>query len=137
MTAVVDTNVVAYYLLETQPFANECRAFWRRVGQVYAPASWEIEVVNVLWLSIRAGVREPGQALEGLRVAAQLGILSVPVKDLWEGTLARAAAVNHPAYDTVFVELAARLRRPLVTFDNRILAKFPGIAIRPRDLGAR
>ena len=29
MTAVVDTNVIAYYLLGTEPFLDEVRQFWR------------------------------------------------------------------------------------------------------------
>lgn len=134
MTVVVDTNVVAYYLLGTQPFADECRSFWRRAVRVYAPASWEIELVNVLWLCTRAQGLDAAQAVDRLRQAAQLGIFSVPVKDLWEGTLAKAAAANHPAHDTVFVELASRLGVPLATFDKQVLAKFPQIAVRPRAL---
>lgn len=45
----------------------------------------------------------------------------------------RATAANHPAYDTVFVELAVRLRKPLVTFDQGLLRRFPDRAIRPRQ----
>jgi len=38
------------------------------------------------------------------------------------------------AYDTLFVELAARSGCPLATFDAAVLRAFPEIARRPRDL---
>jgi predicted nucleic acid-binding protein len=34
-------------------------------------------------------------------------------------------------YDTLFVELAARERLPLATFDAALLKAFPDIAVRP------
>ena len=131
VSAVVDTNVVAYYLLATEPFIDEVSAFWRQVSEVFAPASWEVELVNVLWLAIRAQVLDLAQAQHRLELARQLGISSTPVCDLWTSALALAAASGQPAYDTVFVELALRLEVPLVTFDRRLLDAFPQVARRP------
>jgi predicted nucleic acid-binding protein len=37
-------------------------------------------------------------------------------------------------YDTLFVELAQREQIPFVTFGQKLLAAFPQIAIRPKDL---
>ena len=37
MKAVVDTNVVAYYLLGTEPFVEEVRQFWRTVEERVCP----------------------------------------------------------------------------------------------------
>ena len=134
MNVVVDTNVVAYYLLRTEPFAEECRMFWRRVRDALAPSSWESELTNVLWLAVRAGVLEPDQALERLQLTRNLGVVSIQVNQLWEGALARAIEANHAAYDTLFVELAHRTKRPLVTFDEPVLRLFPDVAVRPKDL---
>ncbi len=39
MIAVVDTNVVAYYLLGTQPFVGEARRFWHAVTETIAPSA--------------------------------------------------------------------------------------------------
>ena len=38
MRAVVDTNVVAYFLLGTEPFVDEVRQFWHAVREPIAPA---------------------------------------------------------------------------------------------------
>ncbi len=134
VSAVVDTNVIAYYLLATEPFADEVSAFWRRFTEVSAPASWEAELVNVLWQAVRAQVVDLAQAQHRLELARQLGITSTPVRDLWASALVLAAASGQPAYDTVFVELALRLQVPLVTFDRKLLDAFPQVARRPKDV---
>ena len=134
MKAVVDTNVVAYYLLGTEPFANETRAFWRRVSEPVAPASWLIELTNVLWLSCRHGVLTEHAALDRLALAQRLGIRSISVRSLSRGALARALRSGLAAYDAIFVELAVRRRLPLVTYDRRISDAFPDVARRPDQL---
>lgn len=134
MRAVVDTNVVAYFLLGTEPFRDECDAFWRGVHEALAPASWEAELTNVLWMATRARVVELPAALHRLDLAQRLGVRSVAVQSLWHGALARAHASGLAAYDTLFVELAEREALPLATFDEPVLRAFPQIAKRPAML---
>jgi predicted nucleic acid-binding protein len=134
LKAIVDTNVVAYYLLATEPFVDEVRAFWHRPLDLAAPTLWEAEMANVLWMAARTGVIEKRVALRRLGLAARLGIRSVPIRRLWRGALARALNSNVAAYDTLFVELAARERKPLVTFDVGLLSAFPDVAVRPSAL---
>lgn len=131
LKVIVDTNVIAYYLLATEPFVDEVRAFWHRPLDPAAPTLWEAEVSNVLWMAARTGLIDKRGALRRLGMAARLGIRSVPIRRLWRGALARAMNSNIAAYDTLFVELAARERKHLVTFDAKLLAAFPKIAIRP------
>lgn len=136
LKVIVDTNVVAYYLLATEPFVDEVRAFWRRPLEPAAPDLWEAEMANVLWMAARTGLIDKRLALRRLAMAARLGIRSVPIRRLWRGALARAMNANVAAYDTLFVELAARERKPLVTFDAKLLAAFPNIAVRPHTVVA-
>ncbi|HEX6314159.1 MAG TPA: type II toxin-antitoxin system VapC family toxin [Gemmatimonadaceae bacterium] len=131
LRVIVDTNVVAYYLLATEPFVDEVTTFWHRPLDPAAPTLWEAEVSNVLWMAARTGLIDKRLALRRLGMAARLGIRSVPIRRLWRGALARAMNSNIAAYDTLFVELAARERRPLVTFDANLLAAFPNVAVRP------
>jgi predicted nucleic acid-binding protein len=131
LKVVVDTNVVAYYLLATEPFVEEVRGFWHRPLDLAAPALWEAEMSNVLWMAVRTGVIDKRVALQRLGMAARLGIRSVATRRLWRGALARAMNSTIAAYDTLFVELAVRERRPLVTFDAKLLATFPEVAVRP------
>lgn len=134
MRAVVDTNVVAYYVLRTPEFNAEGTAFWHRVEDTMAPALWETELANVIWMSVRGSVLRREDAPSKLRLAGRLGIHSVSVRKLWQGALQRALESRMAAHDTVFVELAHRERLSLATFDNKLLKTYPDIAKRPKDL---
>ena len=137
MRAVVDTNVVAYFLLGTEGFREECEGFWREVRSPMAPASWEAEITNVLWMATRKGIVELPEAVHRLELAKGLGIRSVAVSSLWSGALARAHASGLAAYDALFVELADREGVPLATFDEAVITAFPRSAMRPRRTTSR
>jgi predicted nucleic acid-binding protein len=131
LRGIVDTNVVAYYLLATEPVVDQVRAFWHRPLDVAAPTLWEAEVSNVLGMAVRTGLIDKRVALRRLGMAARLGIRSVPTRRRWRGALARAMNTAVAACDTLFVELAIREHEPLVTFDAKLLAAFPDVAVRP------
>lgn len=134
MKVVVDTNVVAYFLLGAEEFLEEARRFWRRVREPMAPALWEAELANVVWMAVRAKVLAPEEALKRLTLAAALGIGSVSSKSLWHGALTRSITSGVAVYDTLFVELASREHLLLATFDDKILKAFPNLARRPDAL---
>ena len=134
MNAVVDTNVVAYYLLATEPFVAETRRFWRIVGQPVAPALWAAELANVIWMAIRTEVLAADEGHRRLNLAGRLRIRSVPIRSLWHAAVTLAATTDVAVYDTLFVALARRRRLPLATFDARVLKAFPDVARRPGAL---
>lgn len=134
MKAIVDTNVVAYYLLATEPFVDEASRFWRSVEQVSAPSHWEAELANAVWMAVRAGVLPADEGHKKLDMAARLGIESVPNPSLWQPALTRSLDSGVAVYDTLFVELAVHRDLRLATFDRELLKKFPEIAYRPRAL---
>jgi predicted nucleic acid-binding protein len=134
MKAVVDTNVLAYFLLGTRPFVDEASRFWHVIDGALAPAVWEAELANVMWMAIRANVILAEDGRKRLGLAAKLGIQSVPNKTLWHGALERAVQSGVAVYDTLFVELASRESLPLATFDAKLLAAFPDVAVRPKIL---
>jgi len=135
--AVVDTNVVAYFLLGTEPFVDEVRQFWHAVREPIAPALWEAELANVVWMAIRSGILPADEGPTRLDLAARLGVHSVPSRKLWHGAVSRAVQSGVAVYDTLFVELASRERLPLATFDAKMLIAFPEIARRPGVLLAK
>jgi predicted nucleic acid-binding protein len=99
-----------------------------------APALWEAELANVIWMSVRGDVLTKEDAPAKLRLAARLGIHSVSARKLWQGALQRALESGVAVYDTLFVELADREQLPLATFDKKVLTTYPDIAKRPKDL---
>jgi predicted nucleic acid-binding protein len=134
VNAVVDTNVVAYLLLGTEAFADEARGAFRADVSLLAPAHWEAELTTVLWMAVRSGILPPADGPLRVRLARRLGIETVATATLCQGALLRSVASGISVYDTLFVELAARTRCPLLTFDRAVLKAFPGIATRPRNL---
>ena len=134
MKAVVDTNVLAYFLLGTRPFVDEASRFWHALDGALAPAVWEAELANVIWMAVRADVIQAEDGRKRLSLAAKMGIQSVPSKTLWHGALERAVQSGVAVYDALFVELANRENLPLATFDAKVLAAFPDIAVRPKVL---
>lgn len=137
MKAVVDTNVVAYLLLGTTAFVDESRRCFEQVETPLAPAHWEAELANVVWMAVKAGVVAAADGPARLALARRLGIESIATSTLSQGALLRAIESGVSVYDTLFVELAARSACPLVTFDKTVLKAFPDTACRPRDLVER
>lgn len=134
MKAVVDTNVIAYFLLGTDRFVNESRDFVAALEEAWAPTVWEAELANVLWMATRHKVLTLDEAARRLTLADGLGVHTVPNRTLWQGALVRAHQTNTTVYDTLFVELAIRERLPLATFDAALLKAFPDVAVRPAVL---
>jgi predicted nucleic acid-binding protein len=132
--AVVDTNVVAYFLLGTPKFVAESLEFWNHADELVAPGIWEAEIANVIWMAARAKVITEQDASAKLALAARLGVQSVNNRTLWHGALARSLSSGVAVYDTLFVELAEREGIYLATFDEKVLKAYPEIAKRPRDL---
>ncbi len=137
LKAVVDTNVVAYLLFGTEGFVDEARACLDTVSSPIAPAHWEVELANVIWMAVRSGILPSAEGPVRLRLARRLGIESVNTTTLCQGALLRSVMSGLAVYDTLFVELAARTGCPLVTFDKAVIRAFSDIAIRPRDLTKR
>lgn len=134
MKAVVDTNVIAYLLLGTDAFVKEARATFEIVSNPLAPAHWEAELTNVVWMAVRAGILPPEEGPVRLSLARRLGVETVATATLCQGALLRSVTSGIAVYDTLFVELAARVGCPLLTFDKAVLKAFPDIAMRPRNL---
>ncbi len=136
MRVVVDTNVLAYHLLGTSRFSTEAAGLLDAADELMAPALWEAEFGNVIWMACRSGVIANEQAPVKLSLAARLGIRSIATRELWQGALLRSLQSGVALYDTLFVELAEREQVKLATFDRRLVQAFPRIAMRPREIEA-
>jgi predicted nucleic acid-binding protein len=134
LSAVVDTNVAAYLLLGTEPYAAPCERFFASLRDGIAPATWEVELDNVIWLAARNGVLSESAALARFKLARLLGIESVPAEYLCQGALLRSMQSGVAVHDSLFLELAIRTGRRLVTFDGALLRAFPDVAARPDAL---
>lgn len=96
-----------------------------------APSHWKAELANVVWKSVVFGGVGADRVGAILDAAESLSITSVDVSELWRGAVARAIASRHPAYDTLFVELAVREGAPLASYDRKLRRKFPTVVQSP------
>jgi len=131
---VVDTNVLAYYALGTEPFREEVAWLFSMTLELIAPDSWQSEFLNVLWQAIRFGAISLFHGLELLEEVGRLLSWTVPVGSLWREALVAAEEYNCSTYDTLFVALAERECCSLLTYDQRLLTAFPEIARRPSQV---
>ncbi len=130
---VVDTNVVAYHLLQTPPFAEDLQRLAKQDPDWVAPLLLRSELRNVLTLQYRERDLPLPVAKELVEQAAALfenGLFEVESEAIFE--LVDQSTLS--AYDCEYVALAHRLDDPLVTFDKNILESFPAVAHEPDDL---
>jgi predicted nucleic acid-binding protein len=122
---LVDTNVVAYLLIEGDHTAA-AQELHRRDGDWRSEAFLMVEFTNVLAASIAAKRMGMSPAQESLQRAA----------DLLDGKLARvphqmvlitSARYRISAYDARFIALAQQLGRRLVTEDAKLRAAAPAL----------
>lgn len=128
---MVDTDVLAAAALAEEPRAVEASRLLARASERLAPSHWKAEFANVVWKAVRFGGLAEKSVSHVLDTIGGLSITTVDVAELWRGAVARGIAAAHPAYDTLFVELAHRERIPLATYDQALWRKFPTVARSP------
>ena len=130
---VVDTNVIAYLLLDSE-FTQLSQRVFLQDSQWNAPLLWRSEFRNVLGLYLRRNRLSLGESLEVMQKAEQL-MQGKEYQVASDHVLHLAAASRCSAYDCEFVALAQDLSLPMVTFDRAVLAAFPSTAISPYTFG--
>jgi predicted nucleic acid-binding protein len=128
---VVDTNILAYYILGTEPFNEELDGVFSMPLELIAPDSWQAEFLNVLSQTIRFRKISLFHGLELLEEVGGLLSWTVPVGSLWREALVAAEEYDCSTHDTLFTALAEREGCDLLTYDQRLLTRFPEIAKRP------
>ncbi|MGH9474301.1 MAG: type II toxin-antitoxin system VapC family toxin [Terriglobales bacterium] len=123
---VVDTNVIAYVLIENE-FTPAARRLAENEAAWHAPHLWRSEMRNVVIGEMRRGRISGSEAVRTMQRAEAL--MSGRSHMVSTGTvLALAGRSRCSAYDLEFVALAEQLGVPLVTMDRQILREFPDIA---------
>ena len=120
---VVDTNVVAYLYLSSEHTEAAERILLRDSDWV-APRLWRSELRNVLALYVRQGLLAAADALRILGEAEDL-MAGHEYEVQSRAVLELAIASGCAAYDCEFVLLAQELGVPLITADQKIVARFP------------
>lgn len=123
---VVDTNVVAYLLIDgDQTLAAE--RVLNKDPYWIAPLLWRSEMRNILTLYVRRSITLPQDA-KFIMSKAEMMFVDREYKVNSDKVLDLAFSSGCTAYDCEFVSIAELLDIPLVTSDKKLLAAFPNIA---------
>jgi predicted nucleic acid-binding protein len=117
--------VIAYALLGVREFRDEAIRVINAVKEIWVPDSCRAELINIVWQWVQFRDVELETGIEVLWDAEALITQVVPAPALWDQALALAVERDHPAYETLFVALAATKGTTVVTYDSELIKKFP------------
>jgi predicted nucleic acid-binding protein len=121
---VADASVVVGWLAD-EPTADRLEAAIRRsfagLGML-VPSHFPFEVANALVMGERRGRWRPEHTKEWFEMLGRMRIVAeLPPDHVALAKLAQLARdLTLTAYDAAYIELAARRRVPLLTFDSRL-----------------
>lgn len=131
---VVDTNVVAYLLIDGDHTPAARRTLGRDPAWA-APLLWRSEFRNVLGVYLRKGVLALKDAI-ALQTAAEAVFRGREHAVASRDVLALANDSGRSAYDCEFIAVARQLSVALVTSDRQLLRSFPQYAVDVETFGA-
>ena len=116
---VIDASVALKWLVEE---SGSEAALALQGRDLAAPALLRIEAANVLRTMVARGDLVPEQALDLLRLLQSAPVTIVDADDALEArAFELALKLSHPVYDCIYLALAERMGRTLVTADSRFL----------------
>jgi predicted nucleic acid-binding protein len=122
MTLVIDASVALKWYLD-EPLAEKARAILASDEPLVAPDILISEVGNAVWLRLNKGNILVAQAREILVELPAAFLALVPAAGLALRALEIATELKHPLYDALYLATSETWDAPLVTADNRLLAK--------------
>ena len=127
---VVDTNVIAYFLIRGEK-SDAVDRLLARDAEWVAPRLWLDEFVNVLCTYEKAGTLTATLAATLLEDA--LALMDGAAYEISpERILSVSRRTGCSGYDSQYIALAEDLAVPLYTFDKRILQNCPKLAKLPQ-----
>lgn len=128
---VIDASVAIKWLVDED--GSEA-ALGLKSRDLVAPALLRIEAANVLRTLVARGAAKRGEAL-GLALLQDAPVAIVDHDEALEKrALELALDLGHPVYDCVYLALAERMGRTLVTADSRFLGTLRSTAHASRAL---
>ena len=88
-----------------------------------APDLLTVECANILWKKARRNELTAPEAHMAARILAKVNITLAPMRDLLAPALELAQALDHPAYDCMYIALATSQQCDLVTADLTLVRK--------------
>ena len=121
MKLIVDASVALKWLVSEEDSDVAGRLF-TDIHEIHAPRLMVSEVANALWRKAALqGLIEIQEAEARLESLSSMAIIWEADEMVCADALRIAMALNHPAYDCVYLALARRIDATLVTADERFV----------------
>ena len=121
MNFVVDASIAIKWVVE-EAGTDEAWIVYRNASLI-APDLLAAECSNILWKKVSRNNLTDQEAILAARVLAVADLELVPTRPLMETATRLAIDLDHPAYDCVYIALAAERGCRFVTADQRLLNK--------------
>lgn len=121
---VIDASIAVKWVVE-EDGTSEALALRRRTKPI-APELLAAECANILWKKVQRGELSRDEAYLAARLLQAADIEFLPTRHLLEAATRIAVELNHPAYDCIYLALAAERDCRLLTADERFVRKLDG-----------
>jgi predicted nucleic acid-binding protein len=123
---VADVNLLAYLLIDGE-FTELAEKAYARDRRWVAPRSHRFELLNVMATNVRGGKIDLAQA--GILFRRAFRMVSTPWDVESMDVLRLSVESRHATYDCEYIVLARQRRLRVVTHDQKMLEKFPDVAV--------
>jgi predicted nucleic acid-binding protein len=120
-TLVVDASIAVKWVVEEDGTPEAL--VLRQKAKLIAPDLLVAECVNILWKKVRRSELSKAEALLAARLLQGAEIELLPTRSLFETAMQMSIEIDHPAYDCLYLVLAAENKCQFVTADERFLRK--------------
>lgn len=117
---VIDASVAIKWVI-AEP--DSPQAVNLRRHRLLAPDLLVIECANILWKKVRRGELSADEALLAARLLARADIELAPMRRLLEPATRLSIALDHPAYECVYLALSEVSGCTVVTADEALCRK--------------
>ena len=115
---IIDASVAIKWVIAENGTAEALALLGNRL---FAPALLQAECANILWKKVKRGEISTIEAGLAARLLQSVKIEFRTLEPDLSRILELALALDHPAYDCVYLTLAETRRVPLVTADERLI----------------
>jgi len=138
-SVVIDASVAIKWVIEEDGTRDALAVL--KGAALKAPDLLLAEFANILWKKVERNELLTDEAIMAARLIQQVDMEIFATRGLLEEATRLAIALNHPAYDCIYLSLALQNGWPFITADTRLLrklaqpdaARFNGIALSLAD----
>lgn len=120
-TLVIDASIAVKWVVEEDGTSEAL--ILRRCAKLIAPELLVAECANILWKKVQRDQLSQHEAFLAARLLQAADIEFLATRCLLEAATRLAVELDHPAYDCLYLALAAERNCSFVTADDRFVRK--------------